>query len=82
MLVPIRKSYLSQQVKILSYTFSFHLLMTGWCNTTVGFIDNEIVGPNPGIDDLTSVPFPCYNVRVSNAHRRGVCWFNPSVKPR
>ena len=37
--------------------------MTGWCNTTVGFIDNEIVGPNPGIDDLTSVPFPCYNVR-------------------
>ena len=58
MLVPIRKSYLSQQVKILSYTFSFHLLMTGWCNTTVGFIDNEIVGPNPGIDDLTSIPFP------------------------
>ena len=46
------------------------------------FIDNEIVGPNPGIDDLTSVPFPCYNVRVSNAHRRGVCRFNPSVKPR
>ena len=51
--------------------------MTGWCNTTVGFIDNEIVGPNPGIDDLTSIPFPCYNVGVSNAHRRGVCWFNP-----
>ena len=48
MLVPIRKSYLSQQVRILSYTFSVHLLMTVWCNTTVGFIDNEIVGPNPG----------------------------------
>ena len=48
----------------------------------MGFIDNEIVGPNPGIDDFTSVPFPCYNVRVSNAHRRGVCRFNPSVKPR
>ena len=69
MLVSIRKSYLSQQVRILSYTFSFHLLMTGWCNTTVDFIDNEIVGPNPGIDDLTSVPFPCYNVRVSNVHK-------------
>ena len=47
---------------------------------TVGFIDNEIVGPNPGIDDLTNVPFPCYNVRISNAHRRGVYRFNPSVK--
>ena len=67
MLVPIRKSYLSQQVRILSYTFSFHLLMTGWCNTTVGFIDNEIVGPNPGIDDLTSVPFPCQGIECPQA---------------
>ena len=50
--------------------------------TTVGFIDNEIVGPNHGIDDLTSVPFPYYNVRVLNAHRRGVCRRNSSVKPR
>ena len=50
--------------------------------TTVGFIDNELVGANHGIDDITSVPFPCYNVRVSNAHRRGVCRFNPSVKTR
>ena len=61
MLVPIRKSYLSQQVRILSYTFSFHLLMTGWCNTTVGFIGNEIVGPNPGIDDLSQV-FPFHAI--------------------
>ena len=38
--------------------------------TTVCFIDNELVGTNPGIDDLTSVLFPCYKVRVSNAHRR------------
>ena len=28
--------------------------------TTVGFIDNELVGANPGIDDLTSVLFPCW----------------------
>ena len=84
MLVPNRKSDLSQQVMILSYALSHHLLMEGWCNmllyTTVGFIDNEIVGPNPGIDDLTNVPFPCYNVRISNAHRRGVYRFDPSVK--
>ena len=50
--------------------------------TTVGFIDNELVGANPGIDDLTSVPFLCYAVRVSNAHWRGVCRFNLSVKAR
>ena len=50
--------------------------------TTVGFIDNELVGANPGIDDLTSVPFLYYNVRVSNAHRLGVCRFNPNVKAR
>ena len=50
--------------------------------TTVGFIDNELVGANPGIDGLTSVSFPCYNVRVSNAHKRGVCRFNPCVKAR
>ena len=50
--------------------------------TTVGFTDKEIVGANPGNDDLTSVPFPCFTVRVSNAHRRGVCRFNPSVKAR
>ena len=50
--------------------------------TTVGFIDNELVGANSGVDDLTSVPFPCYNVRVSNAHKRGVCRFNPNVKAR
>ena len=47
--------------------------------TTVGFIDNDLVGANPDIDVLTTVPFPCYNVRVSNAHRRGVFRFNPSV---
>ena len=29
---------------------------------------------------LTSVPFPWYNVRVSNAHRRGICWFNPNLQ--
>ena len=29
---------------------------------TVGFIDNELVGANPGIDHLTSVPFPCCNI--------------------
>ena len=40
------------------------------------------VGENRCIDDLTNVPFPCYNIRVSNAHRRGVCRFNPSVKAR
>ena len=50
--------------------------------TTIGFIDNELVGANPGIDYLTSVPFPCYNVRVSNAHRHGFCRFNPSLKAR
>ena len=50
--------------------------------TTVRFIDNELVGANPGIDDLTSDPFPCYNVMVSNVHRRGVCRFNPSVNAR
>ena len=49
---------------------------------TVGFIDNELAGANPGIDDLTSVPFPCYNIKVSNAHRRGVFRFNPRVKAR
>ena len=49
---------------------------------TAGFLDNELVGANPGIDDLTSVPFPCYNVRIWNAHRRGVCRFNPSMKAR
>ena len=48
--------------------------------TTVGFINNELVGANPSIDDLAGVPFPCYNVRVSNAHRRRVCRFNPSVR--
>ena len=48
--------------------------------STVGFIDNELVGANPGIDDLTSILSPCYNVMVSNAHRHGVCPFNPSVK--
>ena len=37
--------------------------------TIVCFIDNELVGENPGINDLTSVHFPYYNVRVSNAHR-------------
>ena len=47
--------------------------------TTAGLIDNELVGANPGIDDLTSIPFPCYNVTVSNAHRRRVCRLNPSV---
>ena len=41
--------------------------MTGWCNTTVGFIDNEIVGPNPGIDDFTSVPFPCQGIECPQA---------------
>ena len=45
--------------------------------TTVGFI-----GANTGIDDFTSVPIPCYTVRVSNAHRRGVSRFKPSVKAR
>ena len=50
--------------------------------TTVGFIDNKLVGANPGIDGLTNVPFACCNVRVSNAHRRGVCRFNPNVKAR
>ena len=40
--------------------------------TTVGLIDNELVDTNPGIDYLTSVPFPCYNISVSNAHRHGV----------
>ena len=49
---------------------------------TVGFIDNELIGANPGIDELTSVPSPCCNVTVSNAHRRGVCRFNPSMKAR
>ena len=43
--------------------------------TAADFIDFELVGANPGIDDLTSVPFPCCNVRVSNVH-------NPSVKAR
>ena len=47
--------------------------------TTVGFMGNELVGANPGIDDLTSVPFPCYNVTISNTYRRGICRFNPSV---
>ncbi len=52
--------------------------------STVDFIDNELVGANPGIDDRTSVPFPCYNVRVSSAHRhrRGVCRLNPNVTAR
>ena len=48
--------------------------------TTVGFVDNELVGACPDIEDLTSVPFPCYNVTVSNGHRRGVCRFNLNVK--
>ena len=50
--------------------------------TTVGLIDNELVDANPGIADLISVPFPCYTVRVSNAHRRGVGRFNSLVKAR
>ena len=39
--------------------------------TTVGLIVNELVGTNPGMDDLTSVPFPCYNVRVSKTTGMG-----------
>ena len=33
----------------------------------VCFIDIELVGATRGIDDRTSVPFPCYDIRVSNA---------------
>ena len=40
------------------------------------------VDENRGIDDLTNVPFPCYNIRVSNAYRRRVCRFNRGVKAR
>ena len=50
--------------------------------TTVGFIDNELVGANPGTDDLTIVHCPCYNVRVSNTHWHVFCRLNPSVKAR
>ena len=50
--------------------------------TNVGFIENELVGANPGIDDLTTVPSPRCNVTVSNAHRRGVCRLIPSVTAR
>ena len=31
-----------------------------WYFTSVGFIDNELVGANPGFDYLTGVPLPCY----------------------
>ena len=72
MLVPNLKSHLSQQVRSFSYAVMHSHTIYEWrvgviCYfTTVGFIDNELVGANHGIDDLTSVSFPCYNVRVSN----------------
>ena len=38
----------------------------------MGLIDIEHVGANRGIDESISVPFPCYDIRISNANRRGV----------
>ena len=35
--------------------------------TTVGVIDIELVEANHSIGDCTNVPFPCCNVRVSDA---------------
>ena len=34
--------------------------------TTVGFIDNELVGANRGIDDLTGVPFSMLYCQISH----------------
>ena len=86
MLIPYicLKTNLFQQVRILSYTFLQLLqMMVGhnillcdcghnWCWTCrcKSWYQNN----------HTSVPFPCDNVRVSIAHRREVCWFNPTVK--